>query len=67
MDGDWPVRICWNCGHYEEDTPAYKALPELFENMVRKNPMRFMRKYLGLGLSDENLQGKASDDDLTEP
>lgn len=60
-------QICWNCGHYESDSKAYREHPELFENMVRENPYYFLHKYFKFQLSDEFLQHHKSDEDLTEP
>ena len=37
--------ICWKCGYYEDNSPAYRMKPELFVNIVRNNPLHFMRKY----------------------
>lgn len=44
-DGGWTEWICWRCGHYQSDTPAFQAQPELFRDVVRKNGEFFMRKY----------------------
>ena len=30
--------ICWRCGFYESNSPAYRANPEQFVNMIRDNP-----------------------------
>lgn len=51
-DGGWQY-ICWNCGHYESDSQAYKEHPELFENMVRENPTYFFEKFL-INSSDDS-------------
>lgn len=59
--------ICWNCGHYESDSQAYREYPKLFENMVQENPAYFLKKFLKLKLSDESLQRNPSDGDFTEP
>ena len=59
-------RICWNCGHYESDSQAYNECPLMFEDIVRKNPAQFLRKFLKAIPADENLQHKQNDEDLTE-
>lgn len=61
----WLEWICWDCGHYSSNSPTFKLSPSLFENMVRKNPDYFIKKFL-LGLSDDGLQGDKSDEELTE-
>jgi len=67
LSGDYEVLVCWNCGYYESNSPAYKAHPELFKNLVRNDPTRFMRQFLKLKSSDEFSQRKPSDDKYTEP
>ena len=62
----WNEWICWNCGHYESDTPAYKYYSTLFKDIVRNNPSHFIRKFLKRKASDEFLHGKKSDKDFTE-
>jgi len=42
--GTFTEWICWDCGYYESDTPAYRAHPELFLNMIRDNPHMFTRR-----------------------
>jgi DNA-directed RNA polymerase subunit M/transcription elongation factor TFIIS len=37
--------ICWKCGHYEDNSPAFRLLPESFKDIVRDNPVYFMKKY----------------------
>lgn len=54
-EGGWQ-RICWSCGHYESDSPAYLSHPEMFENMARDNPQYFLQKFLILKPSDGSLQ-----------
>lgn len=44
-DGQWLEQICWQCGHYSSNTPAFRAEPELFRDVVRKNGPYFMKKY----------------------
>jgi hypothetical protein len=48
-DGKWTEWICWRCGHYESDTPAFKAYPHLFQDIVRKNRGYFLEKYAYYG------------------
>jgi hypothetical protein len=65
--GEYHVSICWNCGYYESDSPAYNTSPDLFKDMVRKNPSEFIKKFLKSIIADESLQRKRTDGDLTEP
>lgn len=58
--------ICWNCGEYISDSPAYLAHPQVFKNLIRNNPLRFIKKYIGVP-TDEILQRKPTDEDLPEP
>ena len=44
-DGRWTEWICWKCGNYEADTPAFMQSPLLFHDVVRKNAKYFMSKY----------------------
>lgn len=44
-DGRWTEWICWNCGKYDSNTPAFMEAPYLFENIVRQNGRYFMTKY----------------------
>lgn len=37
--------ICWKCGHYQDNSPAYKLMPESFKNIVRENPFYFLNKF----------------------
>lgn len=37
--------ICWKCGHYEDNSPAFRLSPESFRDLVRDNPIHFMRKF----------------------
>ncbi|TLY08673.1 MAG: hypothetical protein E6K88_06290 [Thaumarchaeota archaeon] len=48
-DGRWTEWICWTCGHYEPDTPAFKAYPYLLHDVVRKNSNYFLEKYARYG------------------
>jgi hypothetical protein len=32
-------------GHYESNTPAFQVCPYLFKDLVRNNPMQFLKKY----------------------
>lgn len=45
MDGRWTEWICWRCGNYSANTPAFMAQPDLYRDIVRKNGTFFMRKY----------------------
>ena len=56
--------VCWQCGHYESNSPAFKQNPERFENLVRENPFYFLKKFRK---STENLQREESTDDFTMP
>lgn len=44
-DGSWMEWICWRCGYYESNTPAFKEDPELFRDLVRKNANYYLVKY----------------------
>ena len=66
-NGDYIVQICWNCGHYESDSPAYHLNPSLFKNMVRDNPQQYMCLFLKMKPADEILQRKRNAKDFTEP
>ena len=44
-DGRWTEWICWRCGHYQADTPAFVSQPDLYRDIVRKNDRYFMQKY----------------------
>ncbi|HEX7031601.1 MAG TPA: hypothetical protein VF172_01240 [Nitrososphaera sp.] len=57
-DGRWKEWICWRCGHYESDTPAFKEYPHLFRDIVRKNANYFLEKYVryGRGLERKEIQ-----------
>lgn len=37
--------VCWHCGRYESDTPAFKIMPELFVDLVRENPSYYIKKF----------------------
>ena len=37
--------ICWKCGYYEDNSPAFRLLPESFKSLFRDNPIHFMRKF----------------------
>lgn len=52
VSGNWLVRICWACGHYESDSPAYREHPKLFENLVRDDPLHFIEEFLKCRTSD---------------
>ena len=65
--GDLTERICWNCGHYESDSQAYTDCPAMFKDIVRKNPTRFLHRFLKVIPADEFLQRKRADDNLKEP
>jgi hypothetical protein len=62
-DECWTDKICWNCGYYESNTPAFKKHPEFFKNMVRENPMGFMKKFLIRRI----FTAPKPDDNFTEP
>jgi hypothetical protein len=44
-DGRWDEWVCWRCGRYDSNTPAFIENPELFSDIVRKNGRYFMEKY----------------------
>jgi hypothetical protein len=65
--------ICWRCGHYESNTPAFKSAPYLFKDLVRDDPEHFMRKYCSPTENKHNFsptefqQRNKTTDDETEP
>ena len=44
-DGGWTEHICWKCGYYDSDIPAFKERPHLFHDIVRKNANYYLVKY----------------------
>ncbi len=48
-DGKWTERICWGCGYYDSDIPAFKESPHLFYDIVRKNANYYLVKYAHYG------------------
>jgi hypothetical protein len=44
-DGRWTEWICWRCGHYQANTPAFTSQPDLYRDLVRNNGRYFMQKY----------------------
>jgi hypothetical protein len=44
-DSKWREWICWSCGNYDSDTPAFRQSPELYRDIVRKNGTYFLNKY----------------------
>lgn len=64
--GDYTDSICWACGYYESDSPAYRLNTTLFKNLVRDNPTRFMQNFL-CKPADGFLQRKRNAKDFTEP
>jgi hypothetical protein len=65
--------ICWRCGHYESNTPAFKSAPYLFKDLVRDDQEHFMRKYCSPTENKHNFsptefqQRNKTPDDETEP
>ncbi len=47
--------ICWNCGYYDSNSPAFKKNPELFKNMIRDNPIYYLKIYNEQSVADESL------------
>lgn len=66
MPGEWKEGICWECGHYESDSPAYKACPKMFVNLVRENPQEFIKKYL-FSIPPQMQHHDKTPEDATEP
>jgi len=66
-DGEWLVWICWRCGHYESNTPAFQSCPEQFVNLVRERPFYFMKKYAGYNPSPKREHPNKTPEDGTEP
>lgn len=44
-DSYFVIFICWNCGYYCSNSPTYEAEPKRFKDIVRDDPLYFMRKY----------------------
>jgi hypothetical protein len=44
-DMEWTIWVCWRCGHYEDNTPGFRRAPYLFKDLVRNNPLYYMKKY----------------------
>jgi hypothetical protein len=59
--------ICWSCGFYSSDSPAFTKHPYLFKNMVRENPQYFISRFLNAISADVFLQRKRADGDFKEP
>ncbi len=38
-------KICWGCGLYEDNSPAFRLFPDSFKDIVREHPAYFMRKF----------------------
>ena len=53
--------ICWKCGYYESNSPAYRSNPNGFKNMVRENPS-ILRQII-----NRNFTSKKSTSEWTEP
>jgi hypothetical protein len=49
VDGGWTERICWKCGYYDSDIPAFIECPHLFHDIVRKNANYYLVKYARYG------------------
>lgn len=37
--------VCWKCGYYEDNSPAFSLMPDFFKNLVRENTTYFIRKF----------------------
>lgn len=59
VDGDWLEWICWDCGYYMSNTPAFKSCPEMFKNIIRENPQKFIKKHL-FRSKDDNKGAKSN-------
>ena len=46
IDDNFSIMLCWNCGYYESDSPAYQKNPSMFKNIVRNNRQYFLTKFL---------------------
>ena len=58
-NGKYAMDVCWNCGHYASDSPAFYSAPKMFEDLVRSKPQQFIQKYL--------VQQPLADDSYHEP
>jgi hypothetical protein len=64
--GEFTEEICWNCGYYASDSPAFQQNPSMFKNLVRDNPKEFMTKFL-FAKQTKVYMNKKTDEDFTEP
>lgn len=55
--------VCWKCGHYESNSEGYRKTPEMFVDMVREEPVYFMKKYA----TNRQLTRRNTTDKLPEP
>jgi hypothetical protein len=60
------------CAHYEDNTPGFRREPYLFKDLVRNDPLYFMKKYRcpttesqHLQLTDQQLRETPDRDDGT--
>lgn len=58
-DGDWLIWICWECGYFKSNSPGYNLTPNLFNNIIKENPQKFIEKYL----FRSNTENKGADRD----
>jgi len=40
-------RICWTCGYYDSNSPAFRKHPNLFKNMIHDDTDYYMGMFLG--------------------
>jgi DNA-directed RNA polymerase subunit M/transcription elongation factor TFIIS len=66
-DDIWLEWICWKCGYYKSNTPAFKTCPSLFKDLVRDNPVKFLKKYAHYGSPTRNQHDFKHGEDSTEP
>jgi len=53
--------ICWKCGYYEDNSPAYLDNPKNFKDLIRNNPTYLQN------IVNRNFTSKKSTADYTEP
>lgn len=60
------VSICWNCGYYSSNSPAFKTNPDRFKNLVRDEPLKFLRKFLNISSSRRKVTPFRNDGEVPE-
>ena len=53
--------ICWKCGYYASNSPAYRLKPKLYTNLIRDNPSVLKK------LINRNFTERKTTDNYTAP